>query len=354
MTDDISRQNSTTTIKLSNIISELLWVRYYRLGLLEVAVNTNNGVESKNKEFKYGYLSKFHDKSLSGMITVLVEQFLPDKYNSYVESNFKASGYYRSYQQSLPSWLHNRPKKFVAHCIEKLDSSKFIASNLIYKDGVVFKVKSEKNDNTYEVFFGDELRMPSCSCFDWKKNLLPCKHMLAVTTKYKISWDSFGTQYKNSVFLNLDFDVMGSRTVKSESMSIKEPCPVDDPSQLSNIPIKSYPKQGKASICRELLNQIKSLTYLIESQEVFDQLEERLQTALKDCEESTCKDHGLVVEHEKKRYRAICQTNKIYFDMLPSTKKKKSNLSGRVGIANDARKAASKISIRTEASGKKN
>ena len=42
-------------------------------------IHTNNGVERKNKDFKHQYLAQFKDKSLSGMITVLIEQFLPDK-----------------------------------------------------------------------------------------------------------------------------------------------------------------------------------------------------------------------------------------------------------------------------------
>ena len=42
---------------------------------MEVTVNTNNGVETKNEDFKYQYLIRFKDKSLTEMITVLVEQF---------------------------------------------------------------------------------------------------------------------------------------------------------------------------------------------------------------------------------------------------------------------------------------
>ena len=44
-----------------------------------LSVLTNNGVERKNKDFKHQYLAQFKDKSLSGMITVLIEQYLPDK-----------------------------------------------------------------------------------------------------------------------------------------------------------------------------------------------------------------------------------------------------------------------------------
>ena len=56
-----------------------MWVRVFRKDILWIAVNTNNGTERKNKDFKYQFLCKFTGKSLSGMVTVLVEQFLIKK-----------------------------------------------------------------------------------------------------------------------------------------------------------------------------------------------------------------------------------------------------------------------------------
>ena len=47
---------------------------------MEIVVDTNNGVERQNKDFKYEYLKQFKDNTLSGMLTVPIEQFLPDKY----------------------------------------------------------------------------------------------------------------------------------------------------------------------------------------------------------------------------------------------------------------------------------
>ena len=44
-----------------------------------MSVYTNNRVERKNKDFKHQHLAQFKDKSLSGMITVLAEQFLTDR-----------------------------------------------------------------------------------------------------------------------------------------------------------------------------------------------------------------------------------------------------------------------------------
>ena len=45
-----------------------------------VVVDTKNGEERQNKDFKYEYLKQFKDNTLSDMLTVLIEQFLPDKY----------------------------------------------------------------------------------------------------------------------------------------------------------------------------------------------------------------------------------------------------------------------------------
>ena len=56
-----------------------MWVKLYRRGILEITVNTNNGVERKNKDLKHEYLKQHMDKSLTGMVTTLVESFHPEK-----------------------------------------------------------------------------------------------------------------------------------------------------------------------------------------------------------------------------------------------------------------------------------
>ena len=64
-----------------NFYSLQKWVKAFKFGLLEIVVNTNNGVERKNREFKYDFLNQYKDKKLSAMVTVLVEQFIPDTYS---------------------------------------------------------------------------------------------------------------------------------------------------------------------------------------------------------------------------------------------------------------------------------
>ena len=64
-----------------NYYSLQKWVKAFRFGLLEIVVNTNNGVERKNRECKYDFLKQYKDNTLSDMVTVLVEQFIPDTYS---------------------------------------------------------------------------------------------------------------------------------------------------------------------------------------------------------------------------------------------------------------------------------
>ena len=59
-------------------------MKCFREGILKVTVNTNNGVERKNKDFKYEFLSQHRNNTLIGMVVVLVEQFLPEIYSRYL------------------------------------------------------------------------------------------------------------------------------------------------------------------------------------------------------------------------------------------------------------------------------
>ena len=46
----------------------------------------NNRVEWQNKLFKYSYLRSHKNNSLSVMLTVLIEDFLPDNYSRLVDT----------------------------------------------------------------------------------------------------------------------------------------------------------------------------------------------------------------------------------------------------------------------------
>ena len=49
-----------------------------------MAVHTNNGVERQNEALKYEYLVGYRNCSLSEMLSVVIENFLPNSYLKYV------------------------------------------------------------------------------------------------------------------------------------------------------------------------------------------------------------------------------------------------------------------------------
>ena len=59
------------------------WVKAYRKNRLLVNCSTNNGFEHQNNTLKHCYLHVHKTNSLTGMLTVLVEDLLPDKYERY-------------------------------------------------------------------------------------------------------------------------------------------------------------------------------------------------------------------------------------------------------------------------------
>ncbi|EDO31541.1 predicted protein [Nematostella vectensis] len=60
------------------------WVQAFREN---ISVHTNNGVARRNEELKYNFLSSHRDKSLSGLLSVLINEYFPEKYARYIEKN---------------------------------------------------------------------------------------------------------------------------------------------------------------------------------------------------------------------------------------------------------------------------
>ncbi len=60
------------------VINLQRWVWAYRSKQFHVKVNTNNGLKRQNRTLKHDFLQPYRDSSLTGLTTVIVEQYLPD------------------------------------------------------------------------------------------------------------------------------------------------------------------------------------------------------------------------------------------------------------------------------------
>ena len=108
---------------------------------------------------------------------------------------------------------------------------------------------------------------------------------------------------------------------------------------LLEIPKKVYPKKSRASACREILNKIKSLTFVVYDGEALEKLEEQLLDIVESFGESTPTDSGLILEPVK------TVTKNKYKDKILLRKSKKSNLTGPVGIAAEKQRLLRTINV---------
>ena len=166
-------------------------------------MDTNSGTESLNKALKYTYLPRRKQLNLSGVVTTIVETFLPALRQKYLFTNFEQSSCNRTYKNHIPVYLHNRPRNVILHCLDrKASSSKYSTEDIenIDSSSGVFSIKS--GDNSYTVDF----RIPSCTCPDWTQTQYPCKHFFAVFRLHhpQWTWNSLPNSYLTSARLNLD------------------------------------------------------------------------------------------------------------------------------------------------------
>ncbi|KAI2647096.1 Immunoglobulin A1 protease [Labeo rohita] len=126
----------------------------------------------------------------------------------------------------------------------------------VHGDGV-FSVKSQTADY-HKMCFGSHTTMPSCTCEDWQRNLLPCKHFCAVFSMVQVwGWEQLGGIYRdNPVYLCLS-------SLTSPRVSSPPPqdsnTPPRDGTSTSNPP-KGNSKTNKRQKCGSLLRDISDLT----------------------------------------------------------------------------------------------
>ena len=88
--------------------------RAYRDNEFHAAVDTNNGTEAQNKVLKHKYMPKERASTLSALVPLLVERFLPEAQQSYVLPNLKTAEWYRRYNDFVPCFFRGRQSSFTA------------------------------------------------------------------------------------------------------------------------------------------------------------------------------------------------------------------------------------------------
>ena len=90
------------------------------------------------------------------------------------------------------------------------------------------------------------------------------------------------------------------------------------------------------------MNQIKSLTYLVNDVDTLDSLEDQLKVSLELLENEVPKEEGVIVQPVKVK-RKVKKSN--IKDEIPKAKRIKSNLTGRVGVKVEQMKLSSNLTL---------
>ena len=159
--------------------------------------------------------------TLSGIASLIVDCFLPDAYRNYVLSNVQVSEWYRKYQDSVPSFLHGRPRNIVLHCLDRqAKGRKYDKADIhLIKPEGCFEVK-KTNGGTHIVDFGSTTNSPSCTCKDWIRWHIPCKHFFGVfANNSNWTWNSLPKPYLDSSYLSVDNGAINTYFKGAEGVS---------------------------------------------------------------------------------------------------------------------------------------
>ena len=237
----------------------------------------------------------------------------------YVEKNTRCHSLYRPYSNEVPVYLHDKPKPVIDTARHRIILAEEIPASDVKTTGSngKFRVKSQDADKRwYLVSFGNEIDKPSCECLSWLRNHFPCKHFFAIFRHFpEWGWEKLPKHYRNSPLLALDEAIIGISTKPvaepqkpldlPESMSISDSIQ-EEFSTLQNhveymkLPQKKCSPKAVGSSCREILSEIKQITFLIDDLRELETLKANLQDIHQRLKKVVPSDNGLQVEREGK------------------------------------------------------
>ena len=147
--------------------------------------------------------------TLTGLVHLLVEQFLPDSHQHYLFENYRQMDIYRVPASVVPSYLRGRPRTLIKHrFVRKTKSNKFTRDSIHETDTPSSFEIIKESGAKHTVLFCTESddQMPSCTCKDWARWHIPCKQFFfAIFRKISDwSWESLPTGYLRSAYLTTD------------------------------------------------------------------------------------------------------------------------------------------------------
>jgi hypothetical protein len=224
----------------------------------------------------------------------------------------------------------------VKHCFRRWEDSGEISAGDIDQVGEgEFLVKSQTSDEVYTVNFAPgEFPIPCCTCEDWRRHHLICKHFCAVFRHTAWKWEQLPSEYRNNPFITIDEDVLHhfrTQIIDSTSDFDRESEPVEQNQPLP-LPSKSRLSKVRADIFR-LCDIVTNFTRACTDEKVLNNLYNQLQSTSDNCKSGPVNE-TLQLDDDRRKMTYI-GTTKV---KRLSLSKRKSRGSGRKGISADRRR----------------
>ena len=193
------------------------WARAYCDDKFHAAVDTNYGVEAMNKTLKYNYLPRGKNITVSQLVVTLTEEFLPEMLRKYQKQNIATSGYYRSYNDFVPKYLRERPWAVILHCLSRIKKASKFRKESVKETGEAgtFLVTSPSG-KLHEVKISNGSGLPECTCKDWTRWHISCKHLFAIFTHTSWNWSDLPSSYRQNEYLCADSEALVSSVVDDD------------------------------------------------------------------------------------------------------------------------------------------
>ncbi len=111
---------------------------------------------------------------------------------------------YRKYNDFVPEYLRGRPCQIIVHCLERKSSSrKYTEEDIQTEDTTQGIFTLQGNGKVHTINFGCASGIPTCTCLDWQKWHIPCKHFFCIfRIRKEWGWEALPETYKQSTHLS--------------------------------------------------------------------------------------------------------------------------------------------------------
>lgn len=232
---------------------------------------STNGVERVHGELKWRYLRDSSKCSLSELLGKVMNEFLPDKFKSYRKANVEMMASHKLYSNDVPAVLRNRPKWLIKRLMkneEKVKNDGCDATAMVTQisDGR-FVVQSRNSEDQYTVSIDGT--NSSCTCYDFCRQKLPCKHFFLVGMKEQKfhPYMNLDEILSNPVYCIDESVIAGLPQCVSDSVADSAPDEVCVPAAVQKH-VECNARKKVIDECKATIRDFESLMYQVSVEEL--------------------------------------------------------------------------------------